>query len=40
VLELVFPDPLFAARVDTVDEAKASLNGASTQPARMEPDLT
>ena len=27
VLELVFPEPLFAARMDTVDEARAALNG-------------
>ncbi|MFZ0013909.1 MAG: STAS domain-containing protein [Acidimicrobiia bacterium] len=28
VLELVFPEPLFAARVDTVEEALARLDGA------------
>jgi anti-anti-sigma factor len=27
VLELVFPDPLFAARLDSVEEAVAALNG-------------
>lgn len=29
VLELVFPEPLFAARLDTVDEALAAVDGVS-----------
>lgn len=29
VLELVFPDPLFAARLDTVEEALAAVDGGS-----------
>lgn len=29
VLEIVFPDPLFAARLDTMDEALAAINGGS-----------
>jgi len=30
-LELVFPEPLFAARLDTVEEALAALDGHLTQ---------
>ena len=29
VLEMVFPDPLFAARLDTVEEALAAIDGGS-----------
>lgn len=30
VLELVFPDPMFAARLDSVEEAIAALDGSRT----------
>lgn len=30
VLELVFPDPLFASRLDSVEEAIAALDGSRT----------
>jgi anti-anti-sigma factor len=33
VLELVFPDPLFAFRLDSVEEARRMLDGERAEPA-------